>query len=261
MLIRCEHMVNSLITCSCPVSFAQELAMLSKLSTHIKDPSVLRRAEFAATFYPRSMPFFWNHLASFSLMKREHRNSFTTEEARQFIENVEVLNKDALATDMQLLDDIVGMVRTGTDTPLGVVLISSKDSCRNCGSKLYIRADRPSTITVYNDSMGTLPGTHYTKYCRSGRCSLQQYYGFYTMGSLNETRYDEDWATLPYFMSTRETAFTMDMLHRLDKEILIGQISYKQRADIYNDIHGYVMNKSVDENRFVPVTKATQYVC
>ena len=164
MLIRCEHMVNSLITCSCPVSFAQELAMLSKLSTHIKDPSVLRRAEFAATFYPRSMPFFWNHLVSFSLMKREHRNSFTTEEARQFIENVEVLNKDALATDMQLLDDIVGMVRTGTDTPLDVVLISSKDSCRNCGSKLYIRADRPSTITVYNDSMGTLPGTHYPEW-------------------------------------------------------------------------------------------------
>ena len=166
-------MVHSLITCSCP----QELAMLSKLSTHIKDPSVLRRAEFAATFYPRSMPFFWNHLASFSLMKREHRNSFTIEEARQFIENVEVLNKDALATDFQLVDDIIGMVRMGTGIPLGVVHISSKESCRNCGSKLYVRADRPSTITIYNDSMGTLPGTHYTKYCRSGGCSLQQHYG------------------------------------------------------------------------------------
>ena len=56
------------------------------------------------------------------------------------------------------------------------------------------------------------------------------------MGSLNETRYDEDWATLPYFMSTRETAFTMDMLHHLDKEILIGQISYKGLTyTIYTD--------------------------
>lgn len=225
--------------------------MLSKLSTHIKDPSVLRRAEFAATFYPRSMPSFWNHLASFSLMNKEHRNSLTVEEARQFIENVEVLNKDALSTDLQLTNDIIGMARMGTDTPLGVVLISGKDNCRNCGSKLYVRADCPSTITVYDDSMGTLPGTHYTKYCRSGRCSLQQHYGFYVMGSFSEVRYDEDWATLPYFMSTRETAFTVDMLCRLDKEILIGQVSYKQRADIYNDIHGYVANKNTDGNRFV----------
>ncbi len=38
-------------------------------------------------------------------------------------------------------------------------------------------------------------------------------------------------------MSTRETAFTMDMLQRFEREILIGQISFKQRADLYNDIH------------------------
>ncbi len=51
--------------------------------------------------------------------------------------------------------------------------------------------------------------------------------------------YDEDWSSLPYFMSTCETAFSVELLRRLDKEILIGQISYKQRADIYNDVHGY----------------------
>lgn len=56
--------------------------------------------------------------------------------------------------------------------------------------------------------------------------------------------------TLPHFMSTCETAFTMDMLHCLDKEILVGQISYKQRADIYNDVHGYVKTEGMD-NRFV----------
>lgn len=49
--------------------------------------------------------------------------------------------------------------------------------------------------------------------------------------------YDWDWQSLPYFMSSRETAFAIEMLQRLDSEILIGQISYKQRADIYNDIH------------------------
>lgn len=53
-------------------------------------------------------------------------------------------------------------------------------------------------------------------------------------------------------MSTRETALSMDMLLRLDKEILIGQISYKQRADIYNAIHGY----SGDNSRYYKF-----YVC
>ena len=62
-------------------------------------------------------------------------------------------------------------------------------------------------------------------------------------------KYDEDWSTLPYFMSTRETAFSMDMLHRLDKEILIGQISYKQRAEIYNDVHGY--GGEIEDNRYM----------
>lgn len=73
--------------------------VLHKLSTH---PSVLRRAAFAATFYPRSMPSFWNHLACFSLMNREERSGLTTEEVRMFLGNVEALNKDTLAMDLQL---------------------------------------------------------------------------------------------------------------------------------------------------------------
>lgn len=48
---------------------------------------------------------------------------------------------------------------------------------------------------------------------------------------------DSEWSLLPYFLSSRETAICMEMLKRLDKEILIGQISYKQRADLYNAVH------------------------
>ena len=36
------------------------------------------------------------------------------------------------------------------------------------------------------------------------------------------------------------------MLQWLDKEIFIGQISYKQRADIYNDSHGYISHTEED---------------
>lgn len=51
---------------------------------------------------------------------------------------------------------------------------------------------------------------------------------------MGEVYYDKDWASLP---SSRETAFTMEMMQHLDAEILIGQLSDKQRADIYNHIH------------------------
>ena len=51
--------------------------------------------------------------------------------------------------------------------------------------------------------------------------------------------YDDNWHTLPYFVSSRETAVEMSMLRQLDAEILIGQLSYKQRAEIYNYTHGY----------------------
>ena len=50
-------------------------------------------------------------------------------------------------------------------------------------------------------------------------------------------------------MSTRETAFEMDLLHGLDKEILIGQISYKELT--CNDTD----TKGGDRNRFVVFLK------
>ena len=51
--------------------------------------------------------------------------------------------------------------------------------------------------------------------------------------------YDTDWKSLQYFVSTRETGFEVALLKLFDVEILIGQLSYKQKADIYNYHHGY----------------------
>ena len=129
------------------------------------------------------------------------------------------------------------MPRPGRDIPLGIVLISSNQNCTLCNSKLNLRADRASTVTIYDDNLGTVSSTHFTRYCRKKGCSYQQHYGFSTQGDSSEVTYDLNWHSLPYFMSSRETAFSMDMLRRLDIEILHGQISYNQRTDIYNDIH------------------------
>ena len=57
-------------------------------------------------------------------------------------------------------------------------------------------------------------------------------------------RYDDDWEILPYFLSSREIALEMSILSQLDAKILIGQLSYKQRADIYNYTHKYEQQRS-----------------
>lgn len=42
--------------------------------------------------------------------------------------------------------------------PLRIVLLSDNNKCLLCCSKLQLRKDRPATILVYDDQMGTLPG-------------------------------------------------------------------------------------------------------
>ena len=92
---------------------------------------------------------------------------------------------------------------------------------------------------LYDDSIGVVPAAHFHKICSRRGCSFCQYYGYYTTGSTSscQAMYNSDWQSLPYFVSSKETAFSTELLRRLDVEIVIGQMSYKQRADIYNYVH------------------------
>ena len=82
-------------------------------------------------------------------------------------------------------------------------------------------------------SHGTLPVVQYSKYRKSAAwCN--------TMASaMGHLYYDKEWASLAYFVSLQKTAFERTMLANFDHELLIGQISYKQEAEIYNAFHGY----------------------
>ncbi len=51
--------------------------------------------------------------------------------------------------------------------------------------------------------------------------------------------YDVNWKTHSYFLSSQETGFQLSMLDKFDVELLIGQVSYKQKAEIYNISNGY----------------------
>ena len=111
---------------------------------------------------------------------------------------------------------------------------------------MLLRSDRPSQMTLYTDSLGTVSATHFHKYCRNYRkgCTFVQFYGYYKCGT-GHLQYNDNWMTLPYFLSSQETGFEMAMLKKFDAELLIGQISYKQKADIYNISKGYDTTKKV----------------
>lgn len=73
-----------------------------------------------------------------------------------------------------------------------------------------------------------------------------------------------NWSSLPYFISSQETAFEMKFLNMYDTELLIGELSYKQKADIYNCYHGYEDLDQQSGNdmirRYVYVTIFTLYI-
>lgn len=50
--------------------------------------------------------------------------------------------------------------------------------------------------------------------------------------------YDTDWNDHTYYISTQETGFELSMLQIFDVELLVGQLSYNQKATIYNITNG-----------------------
>ena len=97
---------------------------------------------------------------------------------------------------------------------------------------------RSVSTFVYDHEMDMLPAIHYTRYCRKKGCPFQQHYSYYTCGSSDAVIYNDtlDW---PYFMCSRETGFSAKLRAHFDSDCLLGQISYKQSADIYNHYNKY----------------------
>lgn len=213
--------------------------MLRQCCNLTSNISVVRRLLLAANTLPKETPNRWEIVASFAIKDAAQESVLTPEKAKILFENLEYMEKDALLPDDQLLSELHTFVGP-KGVSLGIVLISARQTCKLCGSSLIVKTDRPSRVTVYTDDKNTVDSTHYRKICKKFRsgCPFVQHYGHYCMGGCN-IYYDEDWESLPFFMSTRETAIQMSLLQQLDAEILIGQLSYKQRAEIYNYKHGF----------------------
>ena len=212
--------------------------MLQEASSICEDPSVLRRLTFAAATLHKDTPRYWEIVTDFGFKLLHERVS--SGQIKILLENTQFLDEKAFDTDCSLLKELSDL--EGFDGhPLGIVLISPKSSCHLCGSHLLVRNDRPSFPIIYSDALGTVNGTHFRKYCSNHwkGCSFTQHYGFHQNGIESLIKYDEDCFDLPYFLSTNMTAFQTKLLHTLSAEIFWGQISYKQKSEIYNYTHGY----------------------
>ena len=137
--------------------------------------------------------------------KGREADSLQVDQAKLMFENIKELDCSAFATDEELFKDL--SLFQVVSNPLGIVLTSDNNSYLACGSKLLPRKDRPSQVIVYHDIMGSLPGSHYYKYCKSRPCGFIQYYGYCTKGGSSFVYFNPNWKTFPYFLSSKETAF------------------------------------------------------
>ena len=207
---------------------------------YIQDVSVLRRLIFAATFLPTEYPMYYEAISKFAVPDDSKHPPLSLQNTRVLVENLMALNAAAFTQDFELTKELTSM-SSSTGKPTGLILMPEPSTCKECGSPLLLRSDRPSHLVLYTESLGTVPALHYHKFCQKWRhgCKLVQYYGYTTNGENSGLNYDENWNTLPYFVSSRETAFETKLLKHFDAELLLGQISYKQKADIYNYQHDY----------------------
>ena len=213
-----------------------------KISDHARHSrEVLQRylcAQISATL-PPDLPNLWGVAVEFATRGKESRSSISANQAKVLVENLHELDAAAFSSDKQLFQDLVEF-QTERCKPLGVILIRSNKKCLVCESSLMLRKDRPSPVVVYHDDMGTIPGSHYHKYCTNPSCGFVQYYRYYTPGhGVSGVVFNDDWESLTYSISSRETALSMRLLQRFDADIVIGQLSFKQCADVYNFLHNY----------------------
>jgi len=208
----------------------------------LRDLSILRRVIFAAVHLPKELPEYWETFSAFLFQGKD--KEIELDQLRIAVENLKLLNENAFSTDKELMREIHDLrAMPEASAPLGVVLISSHTTCKLCGGKLLIRHDRASSIIIYTESFGTVVGTHYHKFCQHFRkgCTMKQHYGYSSRNIEDQTvtSYDMDWEDHKYIVSTNDTAFEIQLLKRFDVELLLGQISYSQKSEIYNYHNGY----------------------
>ena len=133
----------------------------------VKDVSILRRMLFATAYLPQEVPNYWEIIASFSFTGS--KSKLTSDKVKLLMENLQIIDKEVFTTDLKLTKELLNVHEGSSLQPIGVVLISEKQSCHKCGGRLLLRRDRPSRVTLYTEHIGTVPASHYHKFCQNQR--------------------------------------------------------------------------------------------
>ena len=178
--------------------------MLGVLSKYIKDVSVLRKLLFTVYL----MIFLIDGILLFSLpIPHMEFLAFLLILPRCFLKIFSL----SMLRHLCVMKIYTKNSKIFPETNLGVVL-SSRDTCVMCHSRLLVRKDRPASIVIYDDRMGTVHGTHFHKYCTNRACGHIHYYGYYTSGKASQCSkviFEDDWESLRYFVSSRKTTFSL----------------------------------------------------
>lgn len=212
--------------------------MLSSLLQGISEYSAITRGLYYFSHIPRAFPDFGKRLFEFATNGNKDAVARETVNAESFF---------ALSSNLVSLYNLTGKEDMWKDVHdasleegkfgLGVVLMSMKTNCRICNKELRAKTSRVVNVIVYHELRGSFMGCCIPKVCSNRSCKLIQHYGYYSIG---ESRfYDEDWHENDYLLSSGKTAFDMQLLRKFEVEILIGKLSFKEKADIYNEVNGY----------------------
>ena len=138
-----------MITLTC-ISFRPiviPMAMWQEINGVLPDVSSLRRLLFAVKQLPKDTPNYWSIVCEFVF---PGKLDVDQDKVRVLVENIHFLNTEAFATDKTLHDELK-LCSIDSKLPMGVVLISSNQTCGLCSGKLLVRSDRPSYMTLYSN--------------------------------------------------------------------------------------------------------------
>ena len=134
MLIAHKRFIISTMDDNCGATCS---SLLGEVANIIPDASVLRHLLFVVSVLPNDTPDYWSIIAKFAVNKSSTHAVLLPEQARLTAENIVFLDKKVLSTDTELFRELA-MMRFKSNEVVGIMLISKKEYCVECGGRLLL---------------------------------------------------------------------------------------------------------------------------
>ncbi len=96
------------------------------VASEVRDVAVMRRLLFATAYLPKEVPNYWEIITSFACQGSSV--SLDPKAVEVMMGNLQLLNEKAFNTNASLAHELIDMEPCADKKPLGVILISPKES-------------------------------------------------------------------------------------------------------------------------------------